>query len=294
MTWARFDDATPEHPKIIAAGGDAGWLHFAAVCYCNRHLTDGVIPKGVVSRLTDRKNPTKLARKLVEVGLWTEHADGYAIHDYLDYQTSREKVLNDRAASAERQRKGRERRASTTPVTQMSQRDFGEVTTKSHETDGASHAVTSPVPSHPILIGSRASEVTTPAADDPALKPQVEKPLTKSQAADISHPANRARLREWHANTCPNIDLERELDKFALHCQARNLRFADPVAAAQEWLLKARPAKATGTNPADPERPPPRPKPWTGDDLPDIVPDHARHAIANAKANLNRQPQETL
>lgn len=295
MTWARFDDATPEHPKIIAAGGDAGWLHFAAVCYCNRQLTDGVIPKGVVSRLTDRKNPHKLARKLIEVGLWIEHPEGYAVHDYLDYQQSREQVLAQRAASSERQRKGRAARKTTTTVTDMSRRDNDvtsqEVTALSHDC----HAVNSLVPSHPILSStSRESELDTPAANDSALTtPPEAEPLTASDTANIRHPANARLLADWHATTCPHIDLDHELAKFEAHAKAHAKHFADPIAAAQEWLLRARPSAAGGGTPPPAERPP-QPKPWTGDDFEPCDPDAARAAFETVKATLNAQPKEPV
>ena len=86
MAWVKLDDQFPDHPKIIAAGGEAAWLYVAGLCYCSAKLTDGMIPSAMISRLTDRRNAPKLADKLVEVGLW-EHADGgYMVHDYGDYQ----------------------------------------------------------------------------------------------------------------------------------------------------------------------------------------------------------------
>ena len=66
MTWAKIDDQFPDHPKVVAAGGDAAWLYVAALCYCQAKLTDGHIPAGIVPRLTDRKAPMRLAATLVE------------------------------------------------------------------------------------------------------------------------------------------------------------------------------------------------------------------------------------
>lgn len=289
MAWVKLDDRVFKHRKIRPLSCAAQLVFIRAIALSAMAESDGVIHKRDISELiegfTGRAGKAAFA-ELVDAGLLheTDRGEEWAIHDFLHYQPGSARSAETRAANRDRQERFR-KRDTTTPRNALRNALDSPVSNALPQRD--------PVPSRPIS-SSRESEVTTPAADDSALKPQDEKPLTRSQAADISHPANQARLREWHANTCPNIDLERELDKFALHCQARNLRFADPVAAAQEWLLKARPAKATGTNPADPERPPPRPKPWTGDDLPDIVPDHARHAIAIAKANLNRQPQETL
>jgi hypothetical protein len=93
----------PEHRKIEAAGGDAGWLWVCAMGYCSRNFTDGMIPIGMVPRLSDREDPKQLAKRLLEVGLW--HAAGhncgkcvqpdarhYIVHDYLDHQTSAAKA----------------------------------------------------------------------------------------------------------------------------------------------------------------------------------------------------------
>lgn len=88
MTWAYLDDGFPEHPKIVAAGGDAAWLYVAGLCYVQRHLTAGVIPAAIVSRLTDRQSVQRLSDRLVEVGLWERHPDGFAIHDYAEANRS--------------------------------------------------------------------------------------------------------------------------------------------------------------------------------------------------------------
>lgn len=102
MTWVRLESDFPNHPKVIAAGGDAALLFVAGLCYCNAHLTNGRIPGAVIPRLTDRKRPTALARRLVEVGMWTEDGDGYLVHDFLEYQPSADAVKAQRADVAEK------------------------------------------------------------------------------------------------------------------------------------------------------------------------------------------------
>lgn len=110
MTWVRLDDGFLDHPKVVAAGGDAGWLYVCGLVYAARHLTDGVIPQGMVARLSDRAEPLALAARLVEVGLWERTAGGYRVHDYLDFQPSAADVRADRAATAARQAAWRARR----------------------------------------------------------------------------------------------------------------------------------------------------------------------------------------
>ena len=102
MVWARFDDQYPDHPKVIEAGPLAAWLNVCAICYASRYLTDGFIPAGQIRKLADLDNPMRLVEKLVEVGLWERSEGGFRVHDYLEYNPSREKVLAEREAARRR------------------------------------------------------------------------------------------------------------------------------------------------------------------------------------------------
>lgn len=116
MTWIKLADSFPDHPKVLEAGDLAAWLYVAGLCFCSRHLTDGHIPDGAVSRLTGVARPKQLASRLVEVGLWVRCADGYRIHDYTEHQRSAAAVAEIRDAARERQRRHRD-------VTPLSRRD---------------------------------------------------------------------------------------------------------------------------------------------------------------------------
>lgn len=118
-TYVKVHDGLPDHPKIIEAGGEAGWLYICGLAYASRQLTDGVIPKRLVPRLTDGSKPEASASALLRVGLWHEGVhecprcpqpgpDAYVIHDYLDHQRSASEVADLRAKrSAAGQRGGR-------------------------------------------------------------------------------------------------------------------------------------------------------------------------------------------
>jgi hypothetical protein len=97
MSWVRLDDNFPEHPKIARAGGDAAWLHVCALAYCSRNLTDGLVPNAVLKKLSDRRNPIRLAAQLVDAGLWEREEAGWRVHDYLKFQPSRADVETERA-----------------------------------------------------------------------------------------------------------------------------------------------------------------------------------------------------
>jgi hypothetical protein len=88
-------DGMPEHPKVVEAGGDAGWLHVCALAYCSRQQTDGVISQKKALTVSDRRRPAQLIKVLLEQDLW--HGSGheckrcpqplpgsYVIHDFTE------------------------------------------------------------------------------------------------------------------------------------------------------------------------------------------------------------------
>lgn len=117
MTWSRFDDAAPTHPKAKEAGNEAWGLWCAAVMYCNRYLTDGHITLRALARdclpvpIAETK-AEKLAIRLVDAkvtpdgnGLLTKTETGYLIHDFLVLNQSKAEVESKRKEDRERKRK---------------------------------------------------------------------------------------------------------------------------------------------------------------------------------------------
>lgn len=97
MTYLRIDDNMPDHPKIVGLTDGAFRLYVGGLCYSARHLTDGIIPLSAVPRLSPAFKPRhfdELVSRLLWVRLsansWVE------IHDFLDWNYSRESVLNRR------------------------------------------------------------------------------------------------------------------------------------------------------------------------------------------------------
>jgi hypothetical protein len=127
MTWARLDDQFPDHPKVRGLGCFGLALQTAAICYCARYLTDGFLSYSttgqlVASILSDFTLPdgrvvtpavtsgmsgfdaSDLAWPdlMVTVGLWESVPGGYRVHDYLDYNPDKVKVLKEREKTAGR------------------------------------------------------------------------------------------------------------------------------------------------------------------------------------------------
>jgi hypothetical protein len=140
VTWVRIDDHFDEHPKLAQAGTVCWGVWLAGIAYSNRNLTDGFIPWSVARSLgswemldlePDEDDPDSRLRiwtvgrmcgmagedintewiieRLVGVGLWDQVAGGFRIHDFDDYQPTKDEVLATREQKAEAGRKGGQR-----------------------------------------------------------------------------------------------------------------------------------------------------------------------------------------
>ncbi|MBX6749997.1 MAG: hypothetical protein IRY85_10080 [Micromonosporaceae bacterium] len=106
MPWVRFDDRYPVNRKVGGLSDAAFRLHTEAIFWCARELTDGRIARDELKLVSGIARPDRHVPELVRRGLWDETDDGWQIHDYLDYQPSRAKVLADRERKAAAGRKG--------------------------------------------------------------------------------------------------------------------------------------------------------------------------------------------
>lgn len=124
MAWVRIDDGFAQHPKVVSAGPLAMAMQIAALCYCNKNLTDGFLPRAVVPTLLNLEGIAvglqesdhfvsgssatwqDIVSDLLRCGLWEEAERGYKIHDYLDWNLSKDDVLTLRAARADAGRMG--------------------------------------------------------------------------------------------------------------------------------------------------------------------------------------------
>ena len=89
MTWTRLDDRFPEHPKVVGISNAAFRLHVTALCYASRYQTEGHLPPAALRVIGGRK---QLVQELVNAQLWELNGQAWLIHDYLDYNPSREQL----------------------------------------------------------------------------------------------------------------------------------------------------------------------------------------------------------
>lgn len=102
MTWFFVDDAWHCHPKVIAAGNAAAGLWARCGSYCSQQNLEGRIPKLLARAYGTRAE----INRLVAVGLWIDDGDCYVMHDWTDYNQSRQAAMERRSKRAEAGRLG--------------------------------------------------------------------------------------------------------------------------------------------------------------------------------------------
>lgn len=115
MSWVRLDDSMPDSVKVEALSDAAFRVYVKGICYCSRLLTDGFIPDSKVREFTRGKPsivkeltaPRSSGPDKEPTQLWLRVDDGYVIHDYLEYNPTREKVLTKRAEDSARKARGK-------------------------------------------------------------------------------------------------------------------------------------------------------------------------------------------
>jgi hypothetical protein len=105
VTWFKVDDKLHSHPKVQRTGLAAMGLWALAGSWSADYLTDGYIPPETLRGLGATRTH---ATRLTQAGLWVPLGDGWQFHGWIDYQPSRERVLERRADAAARIRRWRE------------------------------------------------------------------------------------------------------------------------------------------------------------------------------------------
>lgn len=112
MTWTKLDDGLHSHPKIRKAWREprAVGLHLLAINYATCHELDGKIsPEFVEDYLPDAGERERVVAQLEACGLWDRNGVGWEIHDFLQYQPSKQSLREKREADAKRKREERKR-----------------------------------------------------------------------------------------------------------------------------------------------------------------------------------------
>jgi hypothetical protein len=161
MSWAKLDDAMGEHRKITRAlrkNRSAVALHFLGILHCSRYLTDGFVEEEFVEEALPPRERAGAVAVLLEQHLWVPADGGYRIHDYLEHNPSRSKVLAQRRSDADRKARGRQSESRGKP---------DGVRMESERTDaGIREESARPVPSRPITAIPSAGAQSSPLLRD--------------------------------------------------------------------------------------------------------------------------------
>jgi len=237
MSWVRFDDGFPDHPKIAALDELeplCAWLTVKATAWCNRNLTDGRIPKPQVRRLVTFLDRVKIDGKAVtadelaarlcrgvgdQSGLWEDRGDHYQIHDFLEYQPSRAEALDrrEKKAAAGRiggKRSGEQRRSEA--EAQAKHRASSVLDVRLEDAEANTKQKATPVPG-PVPVPDASSEASASA----------------SRARELRIPATPSNGQSPMAMRCPP-DLEITA---GMHEAFRAIGCLDPEAEARLYVV---------------------------------------------------------
>jgi hypothetical protein len=124
-TYVKIADSMPDHPKVVRLSDSAFRLWVEAICYCSRHLTDGVISPAALRKV----GPPKAARELAEAGLLEVHGPDWLVHDYLQHQRSAAEVaaaVEQRREAGQRGGLAKQKRLASPPLSELSSDSLSE------------------------------------------------------------------------------------------------------------------------------------------------------------------------
>jgi hypothetical protein len=215
VAYLLIDDRSATHPKLLAVSHQAFRLWFSGLCYCQLHLTNGVISAGAVDTLPGfSKGSLNELLRPHQAGanpLWILRDDGsIAIHDYLQWNQSKEEIARRRAGKAERMRQWRDRRGGAVDAPRDTPQD---------------------APQDAPVVSLR----DAPRAPSPNHKYKYNPNLTVAKAtggaAPLAARRNTRVLNDGDAVQCPAV----LADEFQAVIAPRLTNGEDPYAALLEW-----------------------------------------------------------
>lgn len=271
MPWVKLDDRFPSHRKIALLSDRAFRLHVSAMCWCAENLTDGHISDRELALVAKVRGVKVTAKQLEDAGLWDRTEDGWAIHDYLDYNPSREQVLLERKKNAERQERFRRRKngkpvppdGSDAPgnegsngVTRNAETHDGDTTATRTQHDGDTTATrTRSVLKAKQQVNAFRNAVT----NDAPTRPDPTRPLSMADVDRESAPSGWVEadayapspidtdgfeltdaMRAWSLRTFgPGLDVDYETAQFLDHFRAQNVRRPNWPTEWQKWIRRS-------------------------------------------------------
>jgi len=202
VSWFKVDDRFLDHPKFVRAerlaGSTAIHLWFGLIGYCKQHRTDGWVPLDMLNRVNgpcQRWRQRALAA-LLEVVLVERDGDRLHLHDFLDWNPSRQQI--------EHPRKGSEPPAESavSVISPHGQRKVSVISPQSQRHLTAKSASDEPKQSgHLRVARPRAgSDLDSDLDSDSDLDPPVIPP---APAAQVSEPLEKKTSHQRGKRICP-------------------------------------------------------------------------------------------
>lgn len=267
MPWVRLDDRFPSHRKVALLSDRAFRLHVSAICWCAENLTDGHIADRELPLVARLRNVKATAKHLEDAGLWDRSDGGWFIHDYLDYNPSREQVLIERKKNAERQERFRRRKnGKPTPpdgsrnggsngVTRDGETQVGDTNAARRRHDGDTTATSTRAASETEdQVSDFRNAVTNDAPTRPDPNPismadveeatttrgVVERDAFAPSPIDVDGFELTDAMRAWSLRTFGSgLDLDYETAQFIDHFRAQNVRRPNWPAEWQKWIRRS-------------------------------------------------------
>ncbi|MFI0900600.1 hypothetical protein [Streptomyces sp. NPDC020983] len=261
MTWAKLDDRFPSHRKVALLSDRAFRLHVSAICWSAENLTDGHIGDRELPLITRIRGVKTTAQELETAGLWDRGDDGWVIHDYLDYNPSREQVLLERKKNAERQERFRRRKngkptppgnGSSNGVTRLGEKHDGDTNAARRRHDGDTTAPRNrhEEPEDPQVSRSR-DGVTNGAPTRPDPTPTTSMAEVGGESAGSKGSGGQRpdglhlipddfhlndTMRRWVLATYPSLDPDFETEQFIRYWRSEGRRKRNWHDAWQKWI----------------------------------------------------------
>lgn len=248
MSWVKVDDKAWSHPKLTALSGNAVRLWLFAMCWCNQHETDGTIPRAALRALGGAKAAVE---ELLRSGLWEATESGWAVHDFLKYQPSREQREKERESGRQRaEHSYRSRVVSSPEESPKHARRNTESSVILHPTRTRPDPVPKEIPLTPSVLppqggGDRdisrgdleSFSLDIVIADGPepqkAAKKPRKKPSTPFPDGLVPLPRQLEKCKELQLNCAE------EFEKFSARHQSTGALFADWHRAFDTWISRA-------------------------------------------------------
>jgi len=209
MPYAQLDDGFYDHPRFAFIDDDLVGIWAKGLAFCNRHLTDGLIPKTKAKAFCVTADPMSVIDRMIAAKLWRDVGDHVEHIGFLDHNPSRSEVRAKQKAAKARKDKWKETNEGT-----RSEHDPGNVPAVDEER-GQNNAPPSLPPS--LFVNTKVREADVQVVFDHWLR--VLAPLKFKRGVGLTSERRRiivARLREFSTGElCQAIDGVR---KSSHHC----------------------------------------------------------------------------